>query len=256
MKKTTRCVVSTLISAGLVLVFSATRGGADGGRECDSKRALNGAEKAAVNGVFAVLKGSLPAAPKGWKLQQAPDAAKLPAWIAGAPGCPVFYEFESAFYSMKNAMEMGSKMGSQRMTQIAMEIAAAMQRGDTKRAEELQKEMEALQKGATPAEGVSVTVRYRCNGSSSVTLGSECKPVSIPGAKYAFMCESANQTTVAIYLGRWTSSGGSIALADSQKNAANTSPQAIEIVVFGQSASTVQDMARKINLRSLTAVIK
>ena len=61
MKKTTRCVVSTLISAGLVLVFSATRGGADGGRECDSKRALNGAEKAAVNGVFAVLKGSLPA---------------------------------------------------------------------------------------------------------------------------------------------------------------------------------------------------
>lgn len=256
MEKTNVYHVSTRIFAVLMALLVATVALADGGRECDNKRALTGAEKAAVNAVFRSIKSSLPAAPKGWKLQQAPDAAKLPDWIAGAPGCPVFYEFECAFYSMKNAMEMGSKMGSQRMSQIAMEIAAAMQRGDTKRAEELQKEMEALQKGATPAEGASVTVRYRCNGSSSVTLGSECKPVSVPGAKYAFMCESANQTTVAIYLGRWTSSGGIIAIADSQKSAANTSPQAIEIVVFGQSASTVQDMARKINLRSLNAVIK
>lgn len=243
---------SALLFAALYPLSSPAAGK---GEKCPDWRPLSAAEKKTFTDVIHAVRSAMPQAPEGWTVQLQDDAGKYPSSICGTSGFPLSFTAQANFTNERGILESIRKFerskSSAKIDRLSDELIDAAERGDSKKLQKLQDEMDGL--SAAPAGRLTARVLVRINPSGSagnVRGGSE---ISLPGAKFAYLVEDKKSKKVVIYLGRWNRRGEFAIYPDIALDRSNVSVQLMEVIIEGDIA---ERLAGAMNLKGLLALMQ
>jgi hypothetical protein len=234
-----------LLNAGILF--------ADGGEECWDKRPKTAAEKKAVEDVIAVFTKAIPAPPKDWKLREAGLSGTMNQNVYTTKGCPASYVFKAMYTNDKNALAAAQNMNANadRLSKIMEEFQAAVAKNDAKRIQELNAQMQQIQKGGG---ATSMHITIEVNAKSHVESVDKAQPYNgIPGVPQAYLFKDTAEPRVVMFLGdSWKPFGKSVSLRI-RKEISNVEPQMIFIEVSG---SLAEEFAKSINIGAIKSILK
>lgn len=118
-----------------------------------------------------------------------------------------------------------------------------------KTVQRIQMEMQDLHAGG--AEGMVATVEARINQGSVIETMENPRPYAVKGADFALIQKDGAGQKIVIYMGRWKRHAGGEILSEFRGGTPNAAVQIIEIVVRGEIAPELIQMANLGSLRSL-----
>lgn len=245
----------TGVIAGVLALALPASSFATGGGECGPSRPLTASEEKAFIAALQAIRGSMPKAPGTWTEQKAASAERVPRSIHEKPGCPLEATLLVSFINEKGIMEQvrqfEKKRSPQALDKLAADISAAAEKGDSKKVQRLQEEMESLNSAPTGKMAAHITVRvnnlherYGLKGARACTVA---------GAKFAFLVRDAGGMKLVVYIGRWKKKNGQGVVPENDAAMSNTAVQFLEIIIEGECA---EDLAAGINMKSLNALVK
>lgn len=243
---------SLILTSAIIFIYGNAFG--DGGNECRNERALSALEKNTALKNAAILKSSVPAPPKGWKLNQLKGKSDIPEMFNDCPEYNLGYSDKILFMNEQNIGDntnhmLNSKVND-RITEMTNEMNEAIAKNDMKKVEMIGKKMATI--NSEVPRNMTLTVEFNINMNQKHDGIYEATPISIQGAKFAFKHERSNEKYIILYLGKWEKSGNNVSPKFS-KSVSNTVPQVIEIIITGELA---EDIAGKINLKTANSILK
>ena len=243
-----------LISTALLFIFQLTLS-ADGGEDfCGGKRDVNMAEKAWADSVIKTIQKAMPTAPKDWIM----DTNNLKSNIGRVcekQGNPIHlvysisYNNQTKMNNISKNFEKNSDQIMEKMEKLMAEMDQAVKTGDSKKMQDIQKKMTALQGG--PSNDLHTKIEVRVNVHWANESKYRAKPFAIPQAKFGYILENENEKKVILYLGNWRKSGLDGVMFELNRKAPNTSVAFIEIVIKGGISD---QLAKNINIMTLNAL--
>lgn len=241
---------------------------ADGQDICDHKRPLNAAEKQIYRNTMKTIKKALPPPAKGWRIKEETNIdAEMPKETAKEFGCPQSYaNYKVIYFNMQattdSAQSYAASASMGDLMSLSEEMAAAAQRGDMQKAQELQEKMQEQmnqqqESGKAPvgAQIFEVTVNSGISNPPD-----DAKPFLLPGVDCAFISVSGFNKEIMMQLARNIQrTGDRCELFESgyeqrhKQTYSNFTPEAVEIRVSGHDA---EKMAKAINFTTIRALFK
>lgn len=245
-------LISTVLLFILPLNLSA-----DGGEDfCGGKRDVNTAEKAWTESVIKTIQKAMPAAPKDWIMDTNNFKSNI-GQVCEKQGNPidmvytVSYNNQMKMNDISKNFEKNSDQIMEKMEKLMVEMNQATKTGDTKKIQEIQKEIMALQGGTSNELHTTIEVRVNVHWANESKY--RAKPFAVPQSKFGYIFENENEKKVILYLGNWRKSGLDGVMFELNRKAANTSVAFIEIVIKG---SISDQLAKDLNIKALNALFK
>lgn len=244
-----------LISTALLFMFKLILF-ADGGDDfCGAKRDFNTAEKAWADSVIKTIQKAMPAAPKDWIMDTNNFKSNI-GRVCEKQGNPidlvfsVSYNNQTKMNDISKNFEKNSDQIMEKMEKLIAEMNQAVKTGDTKKMQDIQKNMTALQGGSS--NDLHTTIEVRVNVHWANESKYKTKPFAVPQAKFGYILENENEKKVILYLGSWRKSGMDGVVFELNRKAPNTSVDFIEIVIKG----TISDqLAKSLDIKVLNALL-
>jgi hypothetical protein len=250
-------MLNFITASALLLValypFSSTAAGKK--ETCPGRRPLSAAERTTFEYALRVIRSAMPPAPEGWTSQAPEPGDSVPASICEAPGFPLESVYQASFTNEKGILESIQKFERSkspgRMDRLADEISAAAEKGDSKKLQKLQAEMDSL--NSTPAGKMTAVIIVRINNAATAGNIRGGIEIPLPGAKYAYLIEDRKAKKAVFYLGRWNRRGEYVIFPELVKDQSNASVQIIEVIIEGDMA---EQMAKTMNLKALNSLLQ
>jgi hypothetical protein len=249
--------MSKIIMAAAVLIMAAcpVAQALSGGGECGGRRPLSASEQSGFLDAMRTIRSAMPPAPEGWTTQELDPGGNAPASICETPGVPLESVYQVSYTNEKKILESIQKFerskSAGRMERLAEEMSDAAEKGDSKKLQKLQEELDGL--NATPAGRMTARILVRSNPVKTAGIIRGGSEFTVPGAKYAYLTDDKKGKKLVLYLGRWNRRGEYGIYPEIVKERSNASVQIIEVIIEGDLA---EQLAKTMNLKVLNLLIQ